>query len=105
MAVFQIPFVTPALPQSMQISLNGVTYTIKVRWCGPANCWTMDLSDASNNPIVQGIPLITGCDLLEQFAYLDLGFSLACQTANDTDAVPTFANLGQAGNLFVATAS
>ena len=99
MAVFLIPF-TPAQPQSFQISLNGITYTMKVRWCDPFNCWILDLADVSNNPILQGIPLITGTDLLSQYAYLGLGFSLVVQTNNDVDAVPTFANLGSQGNLY-----
>lgn len=97
--VFLIPFV-PAQPQSFQISLIGVTYTMKVRWCDPFNCWIMDLSDISDDPILQGIPLITGADLLEQYGYLDLGFSLVVQTNNDADAVPTFNNLGLQGNLY-----
>jgi hypothetical protein len=102
--VFLVPFI-PATPQSLQISINGVTYTMKVRFCVPANCWMLDLSDVSgNNPILQGIPLITGTDLLSQFAYLGLGFSLLVQSNNDPTAVPTFASLGLTGNLYVLTA-
>lgn len=103
MAVFLVPFV-PATPQSPQISINGVTYTMKVRWCAPANCWMLDLSDVSGNPILQGIPLITGTDLLSQFAYLGLNFSLLVQINNDPAAVPTFASLGLTGNLYVLNA-
>ena len=97
--VFLIPFV-PSQPQNLQTSINGITYTIKVRWCDPFDCWVLDLSDISNNPIIQGIPLVTGVDLLGQYGYLDLGFSLVVQTNNDANAVPTFANLGSQGNLY-----
>jgi hypothetical protein len=101
--VFLVPFV-PATPQILQISIGGTTYTMKVRWCVPANCWMLDLSDASGNPILQGIPLITGTDLLAQFAYLGLGFSLLVQSNNDPTAVPTFASLGLTGNVYILVA-
>lgn len=100
MAVFLVPFV-PATPQSLQISIGGTTYTMKVRWCAPANCWMLDLLDVSGNPILQGIPLVTGTDLLSQFRYLGVGFSLLVQSNNDPTAVPTFANLGTQGNVYV----
>jgi hypothetical protein len=60
----------------------------------------MDLSDIYNNPILQGIPLVTGADLLGPYGYLGLGFSLVVQTSNSANAVPTFDNLGNQGNLF-----
>ena len=99
MSVFLIPFV-PAQPQSFQISLNSIVYILKVRWCDPAQCWILDLLDVSDNPILQGIPLITGTDLLSQYGYLGLQFSFVVQTNNDVNAVPTFANLGSQGNLY-----
>lgn len=102
--VFLIPLL-PSQPQSLQVSINGVTYTMKVRWCDPAQCWMLDISDVSGNPILQGIPLITGTDLLSQYAYLDLGFSLLVQTTNDANAVPTFANFGNQGLVYALTAS
>lgn len=64
----------------------------------------MDLSDISDTPILQGVPLITGTDLLSQFAYLGLQFSFVVQTNNDADAVPTFANFGSQGNLYMLNA-
>jgi hypothetical protein len=97
--VFLIPFV-PAQPQVVQVSLNGVTYTMKIRWCSPADCWMLDLSDIYGNPILQGLPMITGADLLAQYEYLGLGFALVVQTSNDANAVPTFANMGTVANLY-----
>lgn len=103
MAVFEIPFV-PGTPQTMQISLAGIVYGIKVRWCDPASCWTMDISDANGNPIIQGVPIITGADLLSQFEYLGIGGALIAQTDTDADAVPTFDNLGSQAGLYFVTA-
>lgn len=102
MSVFLIPFL-PAQPQTLQVSIGGVTYTMKIRFCIPAQCWMLDLSDVSGNPIIQGIPLITGTDLLSQYAYLDLGFSLLVQTNNEANAVPTFANFGTQGLVYILT--
>lgn len=66
-----------------------------------AASWVLDISDVSNNPILQGIPLVTGGDLLEPFGYLNLGFQLIAQSDFDPSAPPTFDNLGTTGHLYV----
>lgn len=73
---------------------------LSVKWCKPAACWVADIADINGNPIVSGIPLVTGADLLEQFGYLRLGGQLLAQTDHDTDAVPTFTNLGKEGHMY-----
>jgi hypothetical protein len=95
---FEIPLIAAA--QSFATTLVGVTYALKVRWCGPASCWVLDIADGNNAPIISGIPMITGADLLEQYGYLGIGGQLFVQTDNDTDAVPTFDNLGSLGRLY-----
>jgi hypothetical protein len=62
--------------------------------------WTLDLADQNQNPVVSGIPLVTGVDLLAPYGHLNIGGQLIAQTTNDTDAVPTLANLGSTGNLY-----
>ena len=91
-------------PQTLAVSLLNVTYNLGVWWNDDpaAQCWMLDISDAQGNPILLGVPMITGIDLLEQYEYLGLGFHLIVQTDNDVDAVPTFANLGSNGHLYVA---
>lgn len=86
--------------QALSISIAGVTYQLTVTWCDPAQCWVMNIADNAGNPILSGIPLVTGADLLEQFGYLEFGGQLIAQTDNDPTAVPTFQNLGSTGNLF-----
>jgi hypothetical protein len=88
-------------PQSFQIALVNVTYGMTVVWNVVNASWMVDISDASGNPILQGIPMITGADLLGQYAYLSFGFKLVCQTDNAPDVVPTFADLGTTGHLYV----
>lgn len=96
--VFEIPLV--ATPQSFSITLNGIQYNMTVRWCDPAQSWTLDIMDSNNDPIVRGIPLVTGADLLEQYGYLNIGGQLIVQTDNNTDEVPSFTSLGTTGHLY-----
>lgn len=77
--------------------------SVRTKWNVPANCWMIDLFDADGNQILQGLALITGADLLEQFAYLGLGGQIVAQTDHDTDAVPTFENLGSSGHMYYLT--
>lgn len=87
-------------PQTFTIPVAGTTYGLTVRWNVPNDSWILDIADVSGNPIVSGIPMVTGSDLLEQFGYLSFGFSLVAQTDNAPDAVPTFDNLGTTGHLY-----
>lgn len=86
--------------QQLQISLGGTLYTLTVWWNDSAQCWTIDIGDISNNPIVTGIALVTGCDLLGQYGYLNFGGSLVCQSSFDPDTVPTYDSLGGTGQLY-----
>lgn len=99
---FEIPLSPQA--QSKQIALAGITYGLTVTWCGPAACWTLAIDDVDGNRLVGGVPLITGADLLEQYAYLGIGGSLICQTDTDALAVPTYDNLGVTAHLYFITA-
>lgn len=99
---FEVPLV-PAQPQRLSLSMAGIFYQLTIKWCAPAVCWILDIADSLGNPLVSGIPIITGADLLEQYAYLGIGGKLIAQTDHDTFAVPTFANLGDTGNLYFVT--
>lgn len=100
-----IPNLVPLAPQpqTLQITLAGVAYTLRVVWNVPNDSWVLDVLDAGGDPVLCGVPLVTGADLLEQFNYLGIGGGLVVQTASNTDAVPTFANLGTDGNLYFVT--
>lgn len=86
--------------QTFQITLAGVQYTFTIRWNDANQAWTLDIADSSQNPIISGIPIVTGTDLLAPYGYLNFSGKLIAQTTNDTDAVPTLANLGSTGNLY-----
>jgi hypothetical protein len=98
---YEIP--TQPVNQEFDVSLAGVTYHLILTWCPPNNAWNMSIEDAQRNPLVSGIPLITGADLLEQFGYLGIGGSLIVQSDFDPDQVPDYGSLGSTGHLFFVT--
>jgi hypothetical protein len=93
-------------PFSVRVTLLDVTYTRHFRWNTIALAWTVDVYDETDRqPILLGVPLVTGCDLLEQFAYLPLGARtiwtvMTVGPGLPPDEVPTFQNLGLDGHLF-----
>lgn len=106
------PFEVPlsAMQQTFSISLAGVTYNLTLRWNdtlyggGLANpCWLLDIADATDNPILTSIPLVTGVDLLGPYGYLNFGGKLIVQSDNDPNLVPNFSTLGSTGHLYFVT--
>jgi hypothetical protein len=98
---YEIPLKPEA--QEFDISLAGVTYHLMLNWCAPNNAWTLDIEDSLQNPIVSGIPLITGADLLAQLEYLGLGGAMIVQSDFDPNEVPDYGSLGSTGHLFFVT--
>lgn len=97
-STFEIPLT--AQPQTFLVSLAGVQYQFTLQWRDTANGgWVLDIADASSNPIVSGIPLVTGVNLLAQYKYLSFGFELWVQT-DAADAPPTYTNLGSTSHLY-----
>lgn len=103
MAVQEIPLV--AAPQRFFITLANVTYQMTMLWRDTdMGGWVLDIASSDGTPIISGLPLVTGADLLEELGYLGIGGQLIVQTDHDVDAVPTFQNLGDTGHLYFVTA-
>lgn len=71
-----IPLTTdPNNTFSSTIPVNGknVTFNFFLRYNTEAGYWVMDLLDASKNPLISSMPLLTGINLLEQYEYLQIG--------------------------------
>lgn len=101
-AVFSIPLQI-GTPQTFSIALSGVTYQLTFLYRNDTSGlggWAVDIADDSGNPLAQGIPLVTGADLLAQYGYLNFGGALYVQTTSNPDAVPTFDNLGADAQLY-----
>lgn len=103
MSIFTIPL-SPQ-PQKFAIELGGTTYNLRFYWSAAPNGggWHMNINDNLDDPIVQGIPLVVGADLLAQYAYLGFPGALFVNTDFDPLAPPTFANLGVQSNLLFLT--
>lgn len=98
MAVYEIPL-TPA-PQTFGITLGGIDYRLTLLY---RDGWTVDIADGGGNPLVGGIPLVTGADLLEQFRHLGFQGGLFVQGAAGPDALPTFEDLGFGSKVYWVT--
>lgn len=99
MADFEIPLTPDG--QRFTITLSGIDYQLRVQWRNSLEGgWTLDIAETSGKPIVNGIPLVTGCNLLAPYAYLGFTGVLWVQTTAEPDAVPTFDNLGAGSHLY-----
>ncbi|MBK5145840.1 hypothetical protein I2494_19415 [Budviciaceae bacterium BWR-B9] len=99
MTINEIPL-TP-YNQKFNIALVGVVYKMRIVW--RASFWCLDISDNSDNPLVTGIPLVTGTNLLAQYAYLNFGFSLVIYCDVRGQENPTKTDLGTKSHLYVIT--
>jgi len=100
MATYEIPLSTQA--QQFAITLAAVSYRCTLQWREGAG-WVLDMADQSGAAVVNGIPLVTGVDLLAQYPHLGFGGGLWVATDGDADAVPTFDNLGASARLYFVT--
>jgi len=89
MTSFIIPLAGYA--ESFSIALNNVTYQLTIQWRGS---WFMDIADSTNTPIVSGIAMVTGVDLLQPYGYLGFVGSMYMVNTAGGDAPPTFDNIG-----------
>lgn len=102
--VTQVPLAV-GTPQTFAIQFGGVQYQLTLRYRNIAQGgWVLDIADQIGNPVVNGIPLVTGANLLAQYAHLGFGGGLYVQSLSDPDAVPSFESLGDDGLLYWVSA-
>lgn len=91
-------------PQTLTVLLGNVYYQLNVQYRNALEGgWTLDIADNTGVPLIQGIPFVTGVNLLAQYEYLGIGVDLRVQTDSDPDKIPTFENLGVESHLYAAT--
>lgn len=100
MTVLEIPLSAQA--QTFQITLSGRAYRLAVTWREPYG-WFLDIARVDGTALINGIPLVTGVDLLVQYAYLGIAGKLVVLSDGDPFAAPTFANLGTQAHLYYVT--
>lgn len=99
MAVTEIPLSPDN--QTFTITLAGTEYQIRALWRGAF--WVIDLMNSTGALIIGGIPLVTGADLLAQYGYLNLGFSLYVVCDDPLYEYPTETDLGIRSHLYAET--
>lgn len=101
MTIAEIPL--GADNQIFAIQLAGQQLRLRLIYRDAAG-WIMDILDADDEPVISGIPLVTGVDLLA--AYRSLGFSGGLWVVSDDEAqeYPSKTNLGYGSHLYFVTA-
>ena len=64
-----------------------------------AQYWTMDISDSNHVPLLSGVPLVTGLNILAPFAYMEIG-SIYILNASGV-ASPDYPNSTDLGTDFI----
>jgi hypothetical protein len=100
--VFEVPLRPQA--QRLSIFLSGAQYNLVVRWNTFSSCWIVDIYDVNDVPLLMNRPMVTGADLLAQFASIGIGGQLIVQSDGVTNVVPTFESLGITGHLYYRVA-
>ncbi|TDB61647.1 phage baseplate plug family protein [Photorhabdus khanii] len=67
----------PLSPKNQQfdVQLNGINYKMRLMWRDIAG-WILDIMTLDSEPIVNGLPLVFGVNLLEQYCHLGFNGSL-----------------------------
>lgn len=126
-ALQQLPSALPSLPDAfgalpdllkgMQASIPNVlaqasdvlsrasvipadaTNQMSVLWNDAQQVWNANIFSSGGAPVVTGVPLVAGANLVEQFGHLGFAGQFRAGTPG-SDAPPTFANLGAAAKLY-----
>lgn len=100
------PFLIPLKPpQILPVTIAGIQYIFTLQYRNVAEGgWILDIADGNGVPIINGIPMVTGADLLAQYKHLGIPGALWVQNDADWTAVPTFTDLGTTTNLYFVAA-
>lgn len=98
LTTYEIPM--QPFAQTLQVALGGVTRNLGVSWNAISSSWSLDIADVAGNPLIQGISLVTGSDLLSQFDYLGIGGKLFVQTDGAPNLMPDFSTFGKLSHLY-----
>ncbi|MBJ3816660.1 hypothetical protein F9C28_17515 [Shimwellia pseudoproteus] len=90
-----------AANQQFTITLTGNSLRMSITW--RAMFWCLDIMSVDGSPLVMGIPLITGADLLAQYRHLNMGFSLYVSCDDPANENPTETDLGTGSHLYAVT--
>lgn len=69
MATLRLPVQNGTDAYRVQVELDGIFYGLKFRWNARDNHWYMDI-DQALTPILEGMKVVNGLDLLAQFGHM-----------------------------------
>lgn len=101
MTAYEIPL--SPVPQTFLITLGSRQVRLTFKWNDVAQHWVLDIEEPTGGQVVMGIPVITGVDLLKQYAYLGFTGQIIVQSQANIDDIPTFESLGGDGLVFYLT--
>ncbi len=100
MATYEIPLSPEA--QNFSIELGGNDLQFSLVWNSVSGSWTLGIG-ANDTPILSGIPLVTGIDLLSPYPYLNFNGQLVIRNDIAPEAEATYENLGLTSKLYFIT--
>lgn len=87
------------VPQGFDIVLSGRRVRIVTRYFAAQDAgWTLDITEPDSTPIVLGVPIVTGDDLLRGYKHLIAGSMYYVGNA-DVLTPPAWGTLGADGEL------
>jgi hypothetical protein len=88
-----------------KIALSGVQYTLHFRFNSRMNRWILDIRDASDNPIILGLPVLINRDMAGQYITFAIPPGIIYATDDtQTDTQPTQFSFGVDHTLWYGTA-
>lgn len=88
-------------PQRFAIELAGKQLIMETKWNEEQPAWELNVYDGvTQEPLITSMPLVTGANLLEQFAHKGIPGQLIAYTEGDEFAPPTLDNLGVEAELY-----
>lgn len=79
---YTVPLVNTLPWYQLTITLDGVVYTLSLRYNVRSDNWFMDIQDSAANPIVSGLPILIQRSVSGQYAYLAIPPGIFVATDN-----------------------
>ena len=86
--------------QSFSVELAGQTFNLRTLWNTTSGRWFLDIDDAEGQPLVHGIPLVTGADLLAQHRHLGIPGAIYCGSDGELERAPGYDDFGSTSHLW-----
>jgi len=91
-------------PERFGLAINGVNYRFRTGYANAdGSGWYLDISHDDGSPLISGMALVPGTNLMAPYSYMGLNFALL-MTSESGDP-PLFGELGTACRLYVGTLS